>query len=185
MNGYCWMCGAPADSSEHRFKKSDLVRAHGRGPYKKSSALSHIRAGKEVLVQGPNSKSLKYSPNLCQHCNSTKTQPFDRAYERFIGWVFENETVVLHRRLVNFEEIYGNGWEDAQLNLYKYFAKSFGCRLVDAGAPVPDDVIGLFALNRLQTHLRLSMAVNEDVLLMPALCRSVWNWTSANMTGLA
>lgn len=167
MNSNCWICGAPADSAEHRFKKSDLVRAHGRGPYKESTALSHIRAGKEVLVQGPNSKLLKYPPNLCQYCNSTITQPFDKAYERFVDWILENEADVLHRRFVNFQEIYGNCWADAQLNLYKYFAKSFGCRLVDSGSSVPDDIVGLFGLNNFQTHLRLSMAVNEDVLLMP------------------
>ena len=64
MNPACWICGAEADSAEHRLKKSDLVRAHGKGPYIDSSALSHIRNGKETLIQGPGSKHVKYLNGL-------------------------------------------------------------------------------------------------------------------------
>ena len=63
--------------------------------------------------------------------------------------------------------MYGNGWQNQQRDLYKYFAKSFGCRLVDAGIPVPKDVVGILGKERFQTGLRLTMAVNEDILLMP------------------
>ena len=169
MGQDCWICGAEADSAEHRLKKSDLVRAHGRGPYKGPSALSHVRGGKETSVQGPGSKTVKYLPSLCQHCNSKRTQPFDRAYDQFIDWIIKgNEGIVLHRRFIDFAEIYGNDWESRQLDLYKYFAKSFGCRLIDAGTDVPKDVVELIGKERFRTALRLTVAVNEDVLLMPS-----------------
>lgn len=166
MSGTCWICGAPADSAEHRFKKTDLTRAHGRGPYVGSSALSHVRAGRESLVQGPNSEILKYSQSLCKQCNNTGTQPFDRAYETFIRWVMENEDVVLHRRFIDFEEVYGVGWEESQCNLYKYFAKSLGCRLVDACTVVPPDIVKLLGQTTFSTGLRLTIACNEDILIM-------------------
>lgn len=167
MSQACWICGAEADSAEHRLKKSDLVRVHGRGPYKGPTALSHVRGGKETLVQGPGSWIVKYSPSLCQHCNSTRTQPFDRAYDQFIDWIMKNnEGIVLHRRFIDFAEIYGSDWESRQLYLYKYFSKSFGCRLVDAGANVPADVVELIGKDRFRTGLRLTVAVNEDILLM-------------------
>jgi len=168
----CWICGAEADSAEHRLKKSDLVRAHGCGPYKGPTALSHVRSGKETLVQGPRSKTVKYSPSLCQHCNSTRTQPFDRAYDQFIDWIMQgNEGIVLHRRFIDFAEIYGSDWESKQFDLYKYFAKSFGCRLVDAGADIPMDVVELIGKDKFHTALRLTVAVNEDILLMPSKYR--------------
>ena len=167
MSRTCWICGANADSAEHRFKKADLVRAHGRGPYVGPSALSHVRAGMESFVQGPGSQSLKYLPSLCRHCNNTYTQPFDRAYDAFISWVMANEDLVLRRRFIDFEEVYGVWWEDSQRNLYKYFAKSFGCRLVDACTAVPQDIVELLGQTTFRTRLRLTVAVNEDILLMP------------------
>lgn len=148
-------------------KKSDLVRAHGRGPYKGPTALAHFRESKETLIQGPGSKTIKYPQNLCQHCNTTYTQPFDHAYDGFIDWVMQNEKIVLNRRFIDFNEVYGSEWKNTQRDLYKYFAKSFGCRLVDAGGDVPPDVVVLLGKNSFRTALRLTVAVNEDVLLMP------------------
>lgn len=162
----CWICGAKSDSAEHRFKKADIVRAHGRGPYVGASALSHVRDGKASVVQGPSSKSLKYPPSLCRHCNTTYTQPFDRAYDALVSWTMANEEAVLRRRFIDFEEVYGVGWEDSQRDLYKYFTKSFGCRLVDASYSVPRDLVELLGLLTFRTRLRLTIAVNEDILLM-------------------
>ncbi|NMG35205.1 hypothetical protein GRF61_12195 [Azoarcus sp. TTM-91] len=78
-----------------------------------------------------------------------------------------NEELVLRRRFIDFEEVFGDGWETLQRNLYKYFAKSFGCRLVDAGVSVPEDMVELLGKERFRTGLRLSFAVNEDILLIP------------------
>jgi hypothetical protein len=167
MSHACWICGAVADSAEHRLKKSDLVRAHGKGPYMGSSALSHVRGQHETLIQGPKPKHVKYAQSLCKYCNNTCTSPFDRAYEQFITWTLDqNEETILQKRFINFAEVYGDNWQSLQCNLYKYFVKSFGCRLVDAGIPVPVDVVELIGKERFQTGLRLTMAVNEDVLLM-------------------
>jgi hypothetical protein len=32
-SGRCWWCGVPADSREHKYKKSDLIRQYGSGPW--------------------------------------------------------------------------------------------------------------------------------------------------------
>ena len=163
----CWICGANADSAEHRMKKSDLIRAYGKGPYKGPTAIAHVRENKETLIQGPRSKTIKYSQSLCQHCNTTYTQPFDCAYDEFIDWIMKNEKIVLHQRVIDLKQIYGGEWENKQQDLYKYLAKSFGCRLIDAGSTVPSDVVALFAKQSFSTALCLTVAVNEDILLMP------------------
>lgn len=169
MSTVCWICGSDADSAEHRLKRADLLRAYGRGPYRGLNAPVHVRDGKQTQVQGPGASTVKYSRFLCQHCNSTRSQPFDRAYDDFIDWVIGgNEGLVLRRRFIDFAEIFGCDWQVRQLHLYKYFAKSFGCRLIDAGADVPIDVVELMAKDRFRTGLRLSVAVNEDVLLIPS-----------------
>lgn len=163
----CWICGAEANSAEHRIKKRDLVRAYGGGPYIGDSTLFHFRSGKQTVVQGPGSNVVKYAPSLCHVCNTAFTQPFDLAYDMFIDWVMSNERIVLHRRFIDFEEVFGSDWPNLQCDLYKYFAKSFGCRLVDAETSVPCDIVELLGQPNFHTGLRLSISVNEDILLMP------------------
>jgi hypothetical protein len=169
----CWICGALADSSEHRIKGSDLRRRYGRGKYRADAAPVHIRDGQSLgLIQGPKAESLRYAPSLCRSCNSHRTQPFDRAYDLFVSWLAANESVVLRRRFLDFAEIYGPDFPQQQLNLFRYFGKSFGCRLVDAGLSVPADVVTLLDKAPFQTALRLTCAVNEDVLLLPQKTRN-------------
>lgn len=163
----CWMCGSEANSSEHRLKKADIVRAYGPGPYSGAHRPMHVRASQLTKIQGPNSRAIKYAQFLCHTCNTTTSQPYDTAYDRLIEWILQNELTVLHRRFINFAEVFGADFSLRQLNLYKYFAKSFGCRLIEAKQVVPDDVFTLFDKEQFQTALRITFSVNEDVLAMP------------------
>jgi hypothetical protein len=163
----CWICRAPADSAEHKIKKSELVRVYGKGPWIGGSAPVHVRNGKVVPVQGPNSARLKYQQSLCHDCNTTRTQPYDLAYERFTSWLFENESVVLGKRLIDFEEVYGHNFEERQRDLFKYFVKSLGCQIVYCKQLVPYDLVDLLPNAQFKTWLKITFAVNEDILLMP------------------
>jgi hypothetical protein len=170
----CWICGRTADSSEHRIKKTDLVRAYGRGPYMDTDSPVHVRTGVMTPIQGPNSNKIKYAPSLCHSCNTTGTQPYDEAYEALISWLFKNEQSVLRKRFINFSDVYGHQFESAQSALYKYFVKSFGCRLVEDDHLVPHDLIKLLPLDRFLTNLRITFCVNEDILLLPDPTRHVF-----------
>lgn len=170
----CWICGGSADTSEHRIKKADLVRAYGKGPYTGPDAPVHVQAGSVTPLQGPRAGIVKYSPSLCGNCNNAETQPFDRAYDRFIKWVMENEEAVLYRRFIDFAEIYDSDFEEGQRDLFKYFVKSFGCRLVDAEELVPEDLAPLLPQTSFRTALKITFCVNEDILLLPKLTRSVF-----------
>lgn len=140
------------------------MRVFGRGPYRGESGPLHVRNGKSTYVRGPNAAILKYRPSLCHRCNTTGTQSFDLAYELFVAWLFENEKIILSRRFIDFAEIYGDDFSVEQCNLYKYFAKSFGCRIAEDGLRVPKDVVNLLGLPSFYTGLRLSLSVNEDTL---------------------
>jgi len=74
---------------------------------------------------------------------------------------------VLRTRFIDFEQIYGADFSNQQRNLFRYFAKSFGCRLVDAGAAIPSDLIAILLLDQFRTALRLTLAVDERI--RPAL----------------
>lgn len=116
----CWICGQEANSKEHIIKKSDLTRVFGNGPYKGDNALAHIKNGRQQLIQGPNSDKIKYRDSLCHDCNTTATQPFDFAYNKFIDFIYENEQGILRKRFIDFADIYGPDFESGQRNLYKY-----------------------------------------------------------------
>jgi hypothetical protein len=127
----------------------------------------HVRDGKVTPVQGPGSTRLKYEQSLCHSCNTARTQVYDQAYDSLISWREENESVVLKKRLIDFEEIYGRDFEEGQRNLFKYFVKSLGCQLVDSQQTVPSDLVDLLPKSAFRTALKITFAVNEDILLLP------------------
>jgi len=171
--GVCWICGKPSETGEHRIKKSDLVEKFGKGPYRGDHTLVHVKEGRFRDLQGPDSELVKYEKNLCAYCNNTLTQPFDKAYEAFISWLMQNEAEVLKRRVIDFERVYGSDWANKQLDLFKFFAKCFGCRLDEAGRAVPADVIELLGKDSFMTALYVTFQVNEDMLLLDAADRAI------------
>jgi hypothetical protein len=118
-------------------------------------------------LQGPGSKKIKYEASLCSDCNSNRTQPYDRAFDKFSEFVLRNEEVILMRRVIDFSEVYGDSFQADQLNLFKYFVKLFGCDLIEHGHAVPDDLVQLLNEEHFLTRLKISFAVNEDKLLFP------------------
>lgn len=164
----CWICGAPSNSREHKFKRSDLVRRYGNQSFR-SGGLLHFVDGKSRKVLGPRAKSLTYNPLICSECNNAMSQPWDYAYEQFEMWVFENSKTTLQRRFILLEEVFGSDtFSVACPALYKYFVKAFGCRLSDAGIPVPPDLVNLLPQEHFLTKLRITFAVNKTMFVLAA-----------------
>lgn len=107
----CWWCGNAADSKEHRYKKADITRLFGKGPYKGQDALSRFVEGKERPVQGPNSRELMFRANLCGKCNNERSQPFDLAYDQFIAHLEANTPSILTSKQLQFSAIFGPEWK--------------------------------------------------------------------------
>src|SRR5687768_15532036 len=76
----CWICGQPATTGEHRFKASDL-----RSTFPKTSQSEPLRLNSAIIknrrVGSVRSDILKFPNSLCHDCNTTRTQPYDRAWE--------------------------------------------------------------------------------------------------------
>lgn len=75
---------------------------------------------------------------MCSTCNNDRSQPFDRAYSRFSDYLDKTWVRILPG--IDFEEIYGDSWQNDTFNLARYYAKHFGCRMVRSGLPVPDSL---------------------------------------------
>lgn len=140
-SGICWWCGTnPADSREHKLKRSDLVRQFGPGPYQE---LTSTREGRHRDMQGPNSVLAKFKATMCAKCNNQRSQPFDLAYDRFTAYIHEHERHLLASRSVDLRAVYGTGWEAGRDGLLRFMAKHVGCRLAENDVEVPEP-IGLY-----------------------------------------
>jgi hypothetical protein len=153
----CWICGAAADSREHKFKRSDLQRASGS--WSPTDQPSLLRENRFRRLQGPNSNLVKFSKNICCECNTTRTQAYDKAYEIFSDWAAQANSNLLNYDELDFSQIYGPDFEDSVLNLLKYVAKHFGCRVVAEGSPLPPDLAGSLKRDDLSS---LSISFNSS-----------------------
>ena len=139
----CWICGNPADSREHKFKKSDLARSSATwAPADQPFFVSDSGVRR---VQGPGSKLVTFGKVLCQNCNTTNTQPYDRAYESFSIWVNQRDAAVMTEPSIDFSDIYRENYRAEVPNLLKYFAKHLGCRLAADDYTVPSELVASLA----------------------------------------
>lgn len=162
--GRCWVCGALADSGEHRIKKSVLVSVFGAGPYLAGRELLLLRDGEPPLrVCSPGSRNLKYPHLLCQRCNNAVSQPHDKAFEQLHVWLFTNATRVLASRSVEFEEVFGKAADEQVAHLLRYYCKEIGCRLADAGRAVPMALSDAVQGGPVPRALTVAFAVNEEL----------------------
>jgi hypothetical protein len=141
--GRCWWCGAPASSAEHKYKKSDLVRDFGRGPYTGQSTLNwnDLTSGAQRPVQGPNSGRVKFGKSMCARCNNERSRPFDLAYAQFSDFIGANQPELLRRPIIALADVYGPEWPSRRDLLLRYYTKHVCCRLADEGFEVPADAI--------------------------------------------
>ena len=169
----CWWCGGVADSREHRYKKADVVRQFGAGPYRGEEGL--VRGIEQSLrtIQGPRSREITFPPNLCQRCNSGRSQLMDRAYDRFISRVHESEEAVLETRSFAWSDIFPEEWESGRDNVKRYLAKHVGSRLASAHIEVGEGIISfLNAWVDQPQGLDLRMEIREDIVALQRRLKS-------------
>jgi hypothetical protein len=141
--GSCWWCSKPADSAEHKYKRTDIVSEFGRGPYRLGAALVRHVGGKVVAegIQGPSSSHFKFPIGLCHHCNSTRSQNIDLAYESFVKFVRDSEENILRDRQLDFALAFGPQWASTLADVRRYFVKHACSRIADASLSIGDDLL--------------------------------------------
>ncbi len=122
----CWICGNIADSAEHKFKTSDLKKSLGK-------KINGFYISRNIIeINSYKDKVLKFPKVICINCNNNLTRSHDDAYDKFVEFCLENHEEILISRNINFEKIYGENWELEKLNLYRYYAKHAGCKIITA-----------------------------------------------------
>ncbi|CAL2083447.1 hypothetical protein LNI96_12020 [Tenacibaculum dicentrarchi] len=120
----CWICEKKeANSDEHKFKASDIKRNLGK-KFKAKFISNDIKP-----LNTYKDKSIKFNNILCIECNNNLTRPHDNAYDKFARYIEKNYETLFNQNYIDFEQIYGENWQNEKSNLYKYYAKHSGCRL--------------------------------------------------------
>lgn len=162
----CWWCGNAADSDEHKYKKADLVKEFGKGPYNGKDELARGIEGKLRKIQGPNSKEVKFEKVLCQSCNNERSQPFDNTYDVFTEYLRSNEKDIIAAKHFKFSEMFDVDWKNQKLNLYRYYVKHICCRLANSGVLVRQEMIDFLNGSEELKFIRINLEIREDIVAM-------------------
>ncbi|HET9909335.1 MAG TPA: hypothetical protein VFQ23_21995 [Anaerolineales bacterium] len=159
----CWWCGNKADSGEHKYKKTDLVREFGTGPYKGSNSIVRVLNGKQRIIQGPDSQEAKFESNLCRTCNNAKSQPFDYEYDTFTTFIKEEEDRIYTTRQFKLSDIFGSNWMPKKQNLVRYFVKHICCRVAASNILIEPEIIEFLNGGSVSQYLSLWFEIREDI----------------------
>ena len=160
----CWICNNSAGSREHIIKQSDIRRLFSRGPYKKGERLKKIEQNaKNKIIQSEDSSHIKYQKSLCMYCNSTRSQPWDQAYDKFMEYILSHEEELKEYRAIDLKKTATIERGTYSKNLYSYFIKAFGCQLIEKGQEVPQELSDFLIENSNKTNLNITFASYEGM----------------------
>ena len=156
----CWICGKNANTGEHLLKASDLKSYFGHID-QKAPLYFHTSKKKNIPVGSiKKSKRLKSTALICNQCNSSLTQPYDRAWEQLSEYLRMNWEQIYNSRKVNLTKVFPGDVRKSLLYVHLYFVKLFGCRVVEDGVPID---ISSFqaALLRSKSHKNIYLAIGH------------------------
>ncbi|MCT2175692.1 hypothetical protein [Dietzia cinnamea] len=133
----CWWCGQVADSREHRVKASQLKKMFRSSEF---LVLDDTLGGRPTRLNGPKAKPVLFDKVLCAECNNSRSQSFDRAYDKFVDKVWDDPEYFRDRDAFNMSEIFP-GDPKGGSNLARYYMKNIGCRIAEIGFSVPGQII--------------------------------------------
>lgn len=125
----CWICGAPANSGEHKIKQSDL-RSVLRKPSQAHPVYYHDKSTKNRPLGGYDRKFLKSSTFLCAKCNNEVTQPYDRAWETLSEALRTLKPPLKPGDLVRVNRIFPHETREKMRFVQLFFTKLSGCHLM-------------------------------------------------------
>lgn len=164
----CWWCKKENITKEHKYKKTDLEREYfNKIPSKSNQKIVLSSTSDSSIIskyiQGSKSDSVKFKANLCKDCNGTKSQLFDRSYDKFIDFLVKYETKILTQSRISLSELYGDDWNQSTRNLIKYFVKNLGCTLTESNIKVPTSLINFLdeKLNYPNIELVFSQSIDR------------------------
>lgn len=158
--GLWWWCGSLAGSREHKYKRTDLVRLQDGvapliwgGDPEKTHQIRSVRK----------SEAVRFGIDMCPACNGTRSQPFDRAYDEYVAFLWKHKDDMWFWDGISMPAIFGDEWTSKQLDLARYFAKHFGSRIVDEGLEVPAGLVNFMNGGTKAANISMCFAKREEL----------------------
>jgi hypothetical protein len=140
---FCWICDRyEANSGEHKTKRSDLLAVLGEPTQEEPFYYSDLERLNRP-VGSLDAKILKAPIRICTECNTTRTQPHDRAWEHMSKWLRERQPPLKVGGLQRGNRIFPQNTRKEMKNVHLYFLKLFGCMICEAkanGYDLPIDI---------------------------------------------
>lgn len=131
----CWICGEEGKTGEHIVKASDL-KSHF-GPLSQEKPFYFNLEGKRSIPVGSiKSNRLKSKALICNKCNSSLTQPYDKAWEKLSAYLRTNWVALDKAGKLNLSKVFPGASGRSLLDVHLYFVKLFGCRIVEDNVPI-------------------------------------------------
>lgn len=135
----CWICGNDATTGEDKTKRSDLRSAFGV-PTQSNPLFLHDQQRRNRHIGSLDAELLKSPGRICSHCNNTRTQPYDLAWDKLSAALRTRTPAIAPGDIVRLNRIFPYGTAREMRNVHLYFVKLFGCHI--AGNPIPLDIGG-------------------------------------------
>lgn len=121
----CWICNLnEANSEEHKFKASDIKKNFG-----KTFEASYFNGVLQDFTSYKD-KIIKFPKVICIDCNNNKTRDADDAYNMFFESLDIINRDIESGQGINYPNVFGDQWKNKKIDLYRYFAKHAGCKMV-------------------------------------------------------
>ena len=131
----CWICGDAADSGEHLIKASDLKMMFGK-IHNEHPLYMHAGEKRNQRVAGLQSDKLKYDRVICRHCNGTRTQISDKAWQMLSRHLQSRTPPVVDGTLVRLAKVFPGEAHKRMTAVHLFFVKQFGCMIAENGIPI-------------------------------------------------
>lgn len=127
----CWICGVDSNSREHKIKQSDLKHLYPAVSQTKP-VLHRTNGIRKRPIGSHKADGLKYPKSICAICNGALTQPYDYAWETLSDFLFTHSKKIHNNNVVDLVDVYSLDLQENIKNVQLFFAKLFGCKLIES-----------------------------------------------------
>jgi len=137
----CWICRVnAANAGEYMIKHTDLRAIFGEPGGRNQRFYFHDLERPNRAVQSLGSKILHSPIPICTHCNTTRTQPHDRAWEQMSRWLKNRQPPIRVGDFVRGNRIFRHHTKREMRNVHLYFLKQLGGLILESKGVIPIDV---------------------------------------------
>lgn len=116
-------------------KRSDLRSVFGM-PTQSNPLYFHDERKHNRRIGSLNARVLKSPGRICPRCNTARTQPHDRAWEKLSMALRTRSPAIAPGSIVRTNRIFEYDTAREMLNVHLYFVKLFGCHIVGNDIPL-------------------------------------------------